>query len=138
MLKFASEADCDGTWRLKSKLKGTKISLMEDLPQVTIERRKLMLPLYLVARKRADIAKCFLNKDCLSIDGKHFYVEDIDQLPTAVQPKNSSQVVLNSSEGIAFYGKHSFLSNFYKCTFKDGPHTFTDILPVQEGKALQR
>ena len=127
MLKFASEADRDGIWRLKSKLKGTKISLMEDLPHDTIERRKLMMPYYLAARKRADITKCFLNKDCLSIDGKHFYVEDIDQLPKSIQPKNPSQVVLDSSEGIAFYGKHSFLSNFYKCTFKDGPYTFYNL-----------
>ena len=127
MLKFSCDSDRENIWKLRGKLKGFKLTLMEDLPQVTKERRQFMMPYFKAARKNPKVEKCFLSRDCLHIDGKQYFVENISAIPNFIQPKNLPEVPLKTCDGLAFFGKQSFLSNFYSCELNDGAHRFDNV-----------
>ena len=105
-------------WGARSNLKGSKISLSEDLPPSLLERRKQM------ARKLKHLGKCNLIQDALYLDGRKYTTLDIDQLPTEVRQTNHYEKKLQKLDGIAFYGANSFLSNFYTCSFSEGSQVF--------------
>ena len=127
MIKMKTWKDRMTVWGARSNLKGSKISLSEDLPPTVLERRKQMLPYFLAARKLPHLGKCNLFQDVLSLDGCKYTTEDIYQLLSEIRQTSQYEKKLNEIDGIAFYGANSFLSNLHPCSFSDGTHVFNSV-----------
>ena len=64
-----------------------------------------------------------LKQDCLIINSKSYY-DDLQSLPFNLTNVRVSEKKLNGIEGTAFFGKESYLSNFYPCSFIEKNQTF--------------
>ena len=127
MVKFKHFEDKQKSWQARHNLRGTKFSLSEDLPTAMQQRRRIMLPYYLLARKRTHLGKYSLVQDYLLLNGKKYTLNDIDQLPSELQKKKLYQKHFTTTDGVAFYGKECFLSNFHMCRFEEGGKVFDSV-----------
>ena len=83
-----------------------------------IERkRRILLPILRAARRLPHYRNnCRLEKDELVINGRHFQINTLNQLPDDLDPfKVTTEEDFDS---IGFFGAINPLSNFYECTFK--------------------
>ena len=127
MVKFEEKSQCEKAWKAKSGLKGTKIILCEDLPSSMIDNRKVLLPYFHAARRSEKVKKCSLQRDCLVIDSQKYYANDIDKIPQDLAPHTPYERQMTTTEGTAFFGKRSFMSNFFPCQFKENHITFDNV-----------
>ena len=114
-------------WSARRQLKGSKLIFSEDLPPTMQQRRKIMLPYYLAARKLSHLGKCALVQDCLLLNGKKYSTNEIEQLPPEIKHNNKGQKTLNKLDGVAFYSGNCFMSNFYPSSFVEEGQTFTSV-----------
>lgn len=122
IVRFQSFKDRAKIWNLKSSLKDSKISISEDFPHETINKRKTLFPIMMQARKKGKLA--FLKEDKLIVDGCSYSVEDLHKLPSYIDPAYSSTVHYGNTT--AFFGGHSPLSNFYQTKLEiDGKEYFS-------------
>ena len=120
-------SDREQIWKQRSHLKGSPYVLLEDFGPTTQNNRKKLQPYFHAARKHPDVKRCQLIRDSLWINGQKFTVDTITSIPSDFVSANMSQRNLKSSEGIAFYGKDSFLSNFHDSPFSDNQLTFKTV-----------
>ena len=127
IFRMEKMSDREQIWKQRSHLKGSPYVLLEDFGPTTQNNRKKLQPYFHAARKHPDVKRCQLIRDSLWINGQKFTVDTITSIPSDFVSANMSQRNLKSSEGIAFYGKDSFLSNFHDSPFSDNQLTFKTV-----------
>lgn len=113
--------DREMIWSQKKMLKGTKLWLSEDFPIEINQRRQLLDPIRKKAVSEGKLAT--LSVDRLIIDGRAYTVDMLDSLPTSLTP--AEVFTKRSGEYTCFFSKHSPLSNFYGCQFKEDGLVFS-------------
>jgi hypothetical protein len=112
IVSFNWQADRDRIWRAKGNLKGTDVHIEEDQPAEIEERRYRLLPIYNKAMTLPTYQRrTFLIGDRLTINGDHFTVDNLDKLPTDLDPR----YLATRSEGdvTIFFSINSPLSNHH-------------------------
>ena len=111
--RFTRFKDREAVWAAKSHLKSTKFTMKEDFPQETIQKRKILFPIMINARKQNKFAE--LREDKLVIDRKVYTIENLNELPEGL---NANRIATKRIGDItAFFTSASPLSNFYECDF---------------------
>ena len=111
IVRFNYFQDRVRVWDARKNLKGSNISLSEDFPGVTSQKRRSLFPIMMKARKMDKFA--YLKDDKLIIDRKTYSVETLHTLPPELDPVKSATAVYG--DVTAFYGGYSPLSNFHEC-----------------------
>ena len=127
IVRFQSGQDRTLVWNNRSKLKHSKFVLSEDFSQTAQEKINKLFPIYKAAKQHPSVNRCQLNRDILTINGQKFTLDSIDTLPYGLKDVNSSERQLKDDKGIAFFGKFSFLSNFYDSPFVENGTTFKTV-----------
>ena len=70
------------------------------------------------------MSRVSLKRDLLIIDGATYTVDSIDKLPPRLQWPTKGEKYDADSNRTFFFGKRTFLSNFYPCVFKDKGVTY--------------
>ena len=113
IVRFLWFQDREQVWKNKYKLKSTNIIMKEDFPMEVENRRSRLYQIMKAAKKNNHKAKMIADK--LIIDGVQYKVDTLDKLPTHLQPANLATKI--SEKAILFYGKDSYLSNFFPAPF---------------------
>ena len=94
----------------------------EYTPEVE-RKRRILLPILRVARRLPHYRNnCRLEMDELVINGRHFRINTLNQLPEDLDPfKVTTEEDFDS---IGFFGAINPLSNFYECSFSVGKDTY--------------
>ena len=123
--KFFTQ-DRDAIWSEKVQLKGTSYFVGEDFPYEVEQNRRLLLPVFLHARKlEAWKDKVFLKGDKLIVNDSIYTVETIDKLPADLNP--DERTTRENDEVFVFHGAASSFSNSYPCTFKENGVNFNNV-----------
>jgi hypothetical protein len=124
LVKFLKRGDREKVWSNRTKLKGTNITIREDLPYETEGRMRKLAPVYHTAKSHN--MKVSLNRDILRLNGKKFTVETMHMLPASLQPKNLA--IKETEQCVLFWGKESYLSNFHNDSkFKIDQQVYTSV-----------
>ncbi len=116
IVKFNWYGDRDEIWANRRYLKGSDYWMREDFPAVYEDRRRALLPYLQAAKRDQRFKKASLHVDKLSLNGKLYSIDQVDQLPDGLKP---SQIATRSANGITlFFRKESVLSNFHPAHFK--------------------
>ena len=121
-------------WEARRNLKGSGFILSEDLAEDHEKDRNRLRPVMNVALAKGARATFVGNK--AKIDGKIYGVDDIDNLPSDLDPMHSCTV--EDDNMLAFFGRHSPLSNFNKCDIVVEGRHFRRRLPGQLKLKFQR
>ena len=108
--KFRSVEHRQLVWANRKKLKGTRLFISEDFCDETRSARSRLVPIMKAAWKHQHSAK--LVRDELVIDGSHYTLDSLHQLPQHLDPAKVSTPSINENT-IAFYSQLSPLSNFH-------------------------
>lgn len=124
--KFHYYPDRDVVWGKRKKLQGTGKWISEDFPVEIRNRRQVLLPIYLTAIKTPEFQKrTSFNADRLIIAGSVYTVNNLDQLPPALQLQNTS--LKTTADSVFFYTRSSPLSNFFPSRFNLGGVEFSCV-----------
>ncbi len=116
IVKFNWYGDRDEIWANRKNLKGSDFWLKEDFPAVYEERRRKLFPYLQAARRDPKFKRVNIHIDKLSLNGRLYSVDQLDQLPDGLKP---GQIATRSVNDITlFFRKESFLSNFHPANFK--------------------
>jgi hypothetical protein len=99
-------------WHERGKLKGSGVHLEEDQPMEVEARRAILLPVFKKALATPEYKKrTFLNGDRLTIQGVHYTVDNMKDLPEALDPR----MIATRTQGdtTIFFGQNSPLSNHH-------------------------
>ena len=113
IVRFENVAEKELVWKNRYHLKASPFILLEDFCPVTKEKRKQLQPYFQAARRHSQVSKCFLNRDVLVINGKSYTVDSVQSLPYGLDNISLSLKTMKDESGVAFFGRTSFLSNFY-------------------------
>ena len=120
--KFDRDLICDK----KGNLKGTPFFVYEDFPFEIEQNRRLLLPVYLQARKSAAWKeKVKLKGDKLIVEDVVYTVETINKLPTGLNPAHQS--TRENDRVMVFHGTASPFSNSFPCSFKENGVIFNNV-----------
>jgi hypothetical protein len=93
-------------------LRDTGVHIDEDQPSEIDARRSRLLPIYKKAMSNPDYRKrTFLNGDHLTVNGEHYTIENLQELPDDLDPR----MIATRTEGptTIFFGQNSPLSNHH-------------------------
>ena len=110
---FENVAEKELVWKNRYHLKASPFILLEDFCPATKEKRKQLQPYFRAARRHSQVSKCYLNRDVLVINGTRYTVDSVQSLPYGLDNISLSQKTMKDESGVAFFGRTSFLSNFY-------------------------
>ena len=114
--KFVLESDRNRIWWKKNSLKNLPYIIREDYPTEIQNRRKLLYPLYLEAKKRDNAAK--LQGDKITFNRKVYNYAKAFELAEII---NFFDKGIRRGNGfLAFHGRTSIYSNFFPATFHEG------------------
>ena len=109
--------------KLKDKAKWAPVHISEDL---TDENSRKQRDLKAIAALATDLGyEARVNGLTISIDGKKFTYNNIDQLPDDLTL--SAAKTIKVKNGIAFQGPHSPLSAMHKCPIVDGDNDYKSL-----------
>ena len=114
--RFVLDKDKMKVWQRRSMLKGTSYIMREDFPIEITNRRKLMYPLYLEAKKRDPTSRLVADK--VTYQKKTYSYKHAQELAQTL--KFFEKGVLKGKEYLAFQGRVSIYSNFFPCSIKVG------------------
>ena len=109
--KFHSFKDRNIVWTKRNELQGTSIWISEDYPQPIKANRRKLMPFFLAARKCEQTNNVSLRLDKLEIDGKHYTVDSVNDIPSFIHLNSKSTVT--TDEVTVFSSKNSVLSNLH-------------------------
>jgi ribA/ribD-fused uncharacterized protein len=116
-------ADRDRVWLLRNNLRGSGIHIEEDQPAEIEARRSRLLPIFKKALTMSAYNKrTFLNGDRLTINGTHYTVENLDDLPEDLDPR----LIATQTDGVTtiFFGQNSPLSNHHPSPMSIDKHDY--------------
>ena len=112
---------------LKDNFDGNRMILTEDFPMEWQDRRKMLWPIVKRARemKKPDgnFYRAFLRKDHLMLENRAYKVENVADLPIALQPATIYTPM--NDEMVLFFTKNSPLSNHHRAGFTLGGVTYS-------------
>ena len=107
---------------LKDDEKWARISIRDD---VTEEMQDIQRDLRSIAASaRSQGLKAQVRGKALILEDKRYSYEDINDLPNDLSLENAK--VVKTSEGVAFQGKHVYLSNLADCQIEEGKESFSN------------
>jgi ribA/ribD-fused uncharacterized protein len=124
LVKLNTVGDRNKIWENKTKLKGKKTFISEDLPKATEKRRAQMYPILKRAKKMEKYKKgAYMLGDKLVVDQKKYTMEMLRELPDDLNPwETATETIENLT---FFYSKYSTFSNHYcGAPFRIGRFTY--------------
>ena len=114
--KFNWYVDREEVWKRKSALKGSNMWMREDFPPEVENWRRKLYPILQAARRDDRYkARASIHIDRLSINGRLYSVNQLDQLPDGLKPE---QIATKRVGNVTlFYHKESPFSNFHPAEF---------------------
>ena len=125
IIRFLNHKIRQKVFNERNKFKELGVLVTEDYPTEILSRRKIFQPVIQAAYRSNGKFKVHLNMDKLILDGKSFSTDDLDKLPTEIQPGNICNITKDGK--MAFFTQHSKLSNHHQCYFNHGGHTFNSV-----------
>lgn len=116
IIKFNWYGDRQELWEHRNLLHGSNYWLREDFPAVYEERRRILHPHFQAAKHDPRFQNVSLHIDKLSINGRLYSSDQINQLPDGLRPDQIATKTVN--DVTLFFRKESFLSNFHPAVFK--------------------
>lgn len=116
-------------WRSCSVLKGKQpYSLSEDFPRNIAERRRLLYIIYRAALSSGEYTSVKLKRDELFINGNRYTMDNINTLPTNINPHTLS-FKTNSDVYVAggLFSEYNKLSNWSKCDLSFRGQEYTTL-----------
>ena len=113
IVRFTHVADRDEMFQHRKSLKnihGGRISLSEDLPTETQEKRDYLLPILKEAQKKQEFKDTMLVRDKLIVKGKTYTMKTVNSLPEPLRPAAVSS--RQNKDTFVFFSRLSPLSNF--------------------------
>lgn len=99
-----------------------EVIIVEDYPSEIADRRRKLLPFPRTAQFMK--VECRLAVDKLTINGIVYTADSLDDIPKEYHPQATKDLGDNI---VAFYGKGSPFSNFYRAQFSDDSKTFYTV-----------
>ncbi len=135
IVRFISKLDRSNVWERKELLgqKGSNIFIREHFNTNTEKNIRTLLPV----RRQAIIQKrkVCLNEDRLTIDGKVYNVNNLNQLTLDLHPR---QLATNEIDNhLFFFSEASPLSNYHPSTFTTDRESFScgeEFIQTQKAK----
>jgi ribA/ribD-fused uncharacterized protein len=120
--KFSCYKDRDIVWARRFAIsEKSNIWIMEDFPEVIKTNRQKLMPAFKAAKRSQEIKNVSLKMDKLIIDGKVYTVENMNDMPTHLQPENTA--VIQNENTLVFFTRHAVFSNLHPLPIKvDGKH----------------
>ena len=101
---------------LKDEEKWSRISIRDDATEETLDiQRDLRC---IAASARSQGVKAQVRGRALIIEDKRYSREDLGDLPYNLSLENAK--IVKTEDGIAFQGKHAYLSNLAECQIEEG------------------
>ena len=113
--KFCWAHDWQRVWEKRRLLKSTNIWISQDFPAEVRQHRQVLTPILQTANKLANM-QASLVADTLYLNRRPYTINNLHQLPEAVQLQNTSLQI--EDDCVFFYGRNSPLSNFFPVKFK--------------------
>jgi ribA/ribD-fused uncharacterized protein len=111
---FQDIKDRDLVWMNRFKLQGSKIFISEHFPPEIEDRRKPFYPVIKQAKKIPEFKdKIHLAGDSLYVNRKKYTVENIRDLPKAINPTTLAEN--HFADILGFFTEFTPLSNFFRC-----------------------
>lgn len=98
---------------LSGNAQTSRIFINEDLPQIVNDRRANIKSVHSNAVSKGHNSKMMGTK--IAVDNVTYNFSQLEELPDGLKLSDSKLVPVKG--GLAFASKHSFLSNFYDCSF---------------------
>ena len=135
IVRFSSFADRNFVWGKRFSLKGTECIVREDLPEAVERQRRILLSVYLHAKRMDKSIKLLLRNDAILHNGIVYNVDNVFDLIKLLKLESIAQ--RDVADSTLFSGRHSMLSNFSKTPFKLFDIEFVSAEQAyQYGKAL--
>ena len=119
--RFVLDKDKIKVWQKRSLLKGTSFMIREDFPLEIINRRKLMYPLYIEARKRDSASRLIADK--ITYNKRTYSYQKAQELAQTLHFFEKG--IIKGEDYIAFHGRASIYSNFFPCSLKLGETNYS-------------
>ena len=113
-------SDRNRIWEARRKLKTTKYIISEDFPESYQKQRSFLKPVLSLAKSKGLKATLIANK--ILIESKSYSVDQIKDLPPDLNPEK--ECIIQDSNTVCFFGRHTPLSNFYKSHFVLNGHHY--------------
>ena len=102
------------TYKLRNTQKFKRVYLVDDYPQDVQENIKELRAVSAFARSKGIDSRVRGTK--IVVDGKDYTHKEMSNLPYNLSIENAK--VIEVEDGVAFQGKHAYLSSHYPCTIK--------------------
>ena len=139
IVQFCNQADKATVWGAKTQIWDNRVSVSENFSSDTEYKRNKLYMLYKKAKSLDKFKqKVYLVGDVLILDGKRYTVDELQNLPVELSPRQFSERV--NADFHVFGGIHSVstpFSNWYPCKLQYKVHTFKSVEQAyQYAKAL--
>ena len=139
IVQFCNQADKATVWGAKTQISDNRVSVSENFSSDTEYKRNKLYMLYKKAKSLDKFKqKVYLVGDVLILDGKRYTVDELQNLPVELSPRQFSERV--NADFHVFGGIHSVstpFSNWYPCKLQYKGHTFKSVEQAyQYAKAL--
>ena len=125
IVKFNNYKDKLMVLRKKGTFKNSGITIVEDFPTEIQSRHKLFSPILNAAYASGGKHKARLLGDRLLLNGKTYSVNDLNTLPSDLQPSDLCTKTVGNVT--AFFTGHSPFSNLFKCSFSVKDVTYASV-----------
>ena len=129
IVRFRNNADKSLVWGAKSHITDHHVSISDNYCSDTEYKRNRLYMIYKKAKSLDKFKqKTSLSGEVLVIDGSHYTVEDLHNLPDELNIRQFSEKVNN--DFYVFGGIHSSanpFSNWYSCKIQHEGHTFKSV-----------
>jgi ribA/ribD-fused uncharacterized protein len=112
IIRFLKKSDRNKVWEAR-RYTPKPFVLNEDLPDAYKRSRGHLMPVMRAAQAAG--LKATMVMDKVKVDGKLYGVDQLNKLPEKCDLSLGCQK--QNDHVVSFFGRYSFLSNFYKCSF---------------------
>jgi ribA/ribD-fused uncharacterized protein len=116
MARFHYFGDRQDVWKTRDKIYGTDFWIAEDFAPEIQEKRRILKPILKHAIDKKLCEKAYLVADKLIIDGTTYTINDLENLPTELNPAKIATPTIGD-QVVAFHNGYSPFSNFYNAKF---------------------
>lgn len=129
IVRFYNFAERQAVWSARKQLATTKFYLCENFCSETEFKRKQLYPIFRAANKNTNYdKKVFLYEDTLVVNNKVFIVNNLNDLPADLHPKNFS--FKSNDTTLAFGGalsEFNTFSNWSPAKFEYNDHMYVSL-----------
>ena len=139
IMRFCEFDQRQSIWFSCSKLRGKPYSISEDYPKEMSFRRRLLYPIFKLARNSNDYQSVTLKLDELLINTKRYNINNLHLLPSKINPQTLSYKTDESTYVVGgLYSEFNHLSNWSKCNLSFRGHRYPTLEHCwQHNKAMK-